>query len=143
MRRFVFSLTAAFLAAACLIAAHSPVTQAPASQAPRQTTATLKSQLFDAQQLLKDLEILSADDMQGRQVATPGGEKARAYVVERFKASGLQPVGAAFEHPFTFSSGRGDQAAERTGVNVVGKIEGRNTTRYIVITAHYDHVGVR
>ena len=141
MRRFVLSVTCATLAAAGLAAGQA--SQTTVREPTAQATAALKSQLFDAQQLLKDLEILSADDMQGRQVATPGGEKARAYVVERFKASGLQPVGAAFEHPFTFSSGRGDQAAERTGVNVVGKIEGRNTSRYIVITAHYDHVGVR
>ena len=47
------------------------------------------SALFDAGQLLKDLQTLSADDMQGRQVGTPGSAKARAYIVERFKAAGL------------------------------------------------------
>jgi hypothetical protein len=137
MRKFLLSAVFAVLAAAGLTSVLAQ--QAPAGQA----TASLKSALFDAQQLLKDLEILSADDMQGRQVATPGGEKARAYVVERFKASGLRPVGGAFEHPFTFTAGRGDQATERKGVNVLGLIEGRNTSRYIVITAHYDHIGVR
>ena len=37
-------------------------------------------------QLLADLKALSADDMEGRLVGTPGGAKARAYVIERFKA---------------------------------------------------------
>jgi Zn-dependent M28 family amino/carboxypeptidase len=144
MRRFVFSFTAALLGAACLTAAQSPVTQAPAGQAPpNQAAATLKSALFDAQQLLKDLEILSADDMQGRRVATPGGEKARAYVVERFKASGILPFGASYESPFAIAGGGRTGGTETTGVNVVGRIEGRNTSRYIVITAHYDHIGVR
>ena len=149
MRRFVFSLTAAVLAAACLTASQAPVTQLPPDQVPAsqsppgQATATLKSQLFDAQQLLKDLEILSADDMQGRRVATPGGEKARAYVVERFKASGLAPLGASYEMPFVIAGGR-TGGAETTGVNVVGRIEGtRHPSRHIVVTAHYDHIGVR
>lgn len=95
-------------------------------------------------QLLKDLQTLSADDMEGRLVATPGGAKARAFVIERFKASGIAPLGASYEHPFEFTSGRGAAAAPRTGVNVLGVIKGTRTPdRYIVITAHYDHIGVR
>jgi hypothetical protein len=106
--------------------------------------ADIRSALFDAPQLLRDLQALSADDMQGRQVGTPGGAKARAYVVERFKASGVRPFGSSFEHPFTFTAGRGAAQAAREGVNVLGRIDGRRTPRhYIVITAHYDHVGVR
>ena len=102
------------------------------------------STLFDSARLLEDLRILSADDMQGRQAGTPGGEKARAYVVERFKASGLQSFGDSYVHPFTFTSGRGDAATERQAANVLGFIAGTaNPGRYIVVTAHYDHVGVR
>lgn len=105
---------------------------------------SVKSSVIDAPQLIKDLEILSADDMQGRQVGTPGGAKARAYVIERFKESGIQPFGSSYEQSFTFSGGRAGQTTERTGVNVVGRIDGSRTPRkYIVVTAHYDHVGVR
>jgi len=96
--------------------------------------------LIDATQLLLDLKTLSADDMEGRQPGTPGGEKARKYVIERFKSSGILPFGDSYEAPFKF----GAAAAERIGVNVVGHIEGTRTPRrYIVITAHFDHVGVR
>jgi putative aminopeptidase FrvX len=104
----------------------------------------VKSAVIDAPQLLKDLEVLSADDMEGRAVGTPGGAKARAYVVERFKASGIQPFGESYEQPFTFSSGRAGQTTERKGANVVGRIDGSRTPRkYIVVTAHYDHIGTR
>lgn len=113
------------------------LTGALAAQAPTST-------LIDAAQLLTDLRVLSADDMEGRQVGTPGGEKARAYVVERFRASGIQPFGESYLSPFAFRAGRGGNAEERTGVNVVGRITGTTTPdRYIVLTAHYDHVGVR
>jgi Zn-dependent M28 family amino/carboxypeptidase len=102
-----------------------------------------KSTLIDSQQLLQDLKVLSADDMQGRQVDTPGGAKARAYVIDRFKAAGIAPFGASYEVPFTFA-GRGANAAERHGVNVVGRIDGsREPRHYIVVSAHYDHIGAR
>src|SRR5262245_29469305 len=97
------------------------------------------STAIDAKQLLLDLKTLSADDMEGRLIDTPGGAKARAYVIERFKASGVTPIGASYEMPFTFSGGAG--GAERHGVNVVGQIASR-TDRYIIVSAHYDHIGV-
>src|SRR5262245_11548702 len=103
---------------------------------PRQTT-------FNRDQLLADLKALSADDMEGRLVGSPGGAKARAYVIERFKAVGLKPFGASFESPFTFA-GRGANSAERQGINVVGYVTGtKQPDKYIVVTAHYDHIGVR
>lgn len=98
----------------------------------------------DRRQLLADLQTLSADDMEGRLVGSPGGARARAYVIERFKASGLRPFGGSYESPFTFTAGRGAAAAERQGVNIIGHLTGtREPLRYIVITAHYDHIGVR
>jgi Zn-dependent M28 family amino/carboxypeptidase len=101
-----------------------------------------KSAVIDSAQLLNDLRVLSADAMQGREPGTPGGDKARGYIVDRFKASGLVPFGASYEQPFTFTA-RGSSTARR-GVNVVGRIDGtRESRRYIVITAHYDHLGIR
>ncbi len=95
-------------------------------------------------QLLADLKTLSADDMEGRLVGSPGGAKARAFVIERFKAVGLKPFGASFEFPFTFTGSRGAAAAERQGINLLGLVTGtREPNRYLVITAHYDHIGVR
>jgi len=99
--------------------------------------------LFDSAQLLADLRTLSADDMEGRQVDTPGGAKARAYVVRRFQASGIVPFGTGYEVPFTFAGGRGATQTERHGVNVVGHIDGTDRSHFIVISAHYDHIGTR
>ena len=99
-----------------------------------------RSALFDATQLLKDLQTLSADDMQGRQIGTAGGEKARAYVVERFQQAKVVPFGDSFLQPFTAAS----RGGERKGANVIGRIDGTaEPRRYIVVTAHYDHIGVR
>src|SRR5262245_55955394 len=44
-----------------------------------QGLAVRPSRVIDSEALLRDLKVLSADDMQGRQVGTPGGAKAREY----------------------------------------------------------------
>jgi Zn-dependent M28 family amino/carboxypeptidase len=96
----------------------------------------------DGQQLLKDLETLSADDMEGRLPGTPGAAKARAYILRRYKEAGIQPIGDSYERPFAFRA-QGD-AADRSGVNLVGVVRGtREPGRFLVVTAHFDHLGVR
>jgi Zn-dependent M28 family amino/carboxypeptidase len=105
-------------------------------------SASAQSESIDRSALLRDLETLSADSMEGRLVGTPGSARAREYIVKRFKEAGIQPLGASYEQPFKFT-GRGDQA-ERAGINVVGVVRGRRSPdRYIAVTAHYDHLGVR
>lgn len=90
-------------------------------------------------QLLADLRILSADEMEGRGAGTPGGERARAYIVQRYDELELAPGPDGRLQPWSRDTRRGTVA----GVNVVGLIEGtRAPDRYIVVTAHYDHLGI-
>jgi Zn-dependent M28 family amino/carboxypeptidase len=90
---------------------------------------------------LDDIRILSADNMEGRGVGTPGGAKARAYIVKRFGQIGLRPQGTAFERPFTFKPKFGKAVA---GVNLVARIPGTSSSdKVLVVSAHYDHLGVR
>jgi Zn-dependent M28 family amino/carboxypeptidase len=103
---------------------------------------TLPSVAIDGAQLLVDLHTLAADDMQGRRAGTEGGAKARAYVVARFKASGIEPFGTSYTSEFPLGA-RDGRSAPPTGVNVIGRIRGRREpARHIVVSAHYDHVGV-
>jgi Zn-dependent M28 family amino/carboxypeptidase len=103
--------------------------------------ATTPRVQVDAGQIFRDVEKLSADDMEGRLVGSPGGQRAREYVLARLKQARVAPVGDRFERPFTFTSRRGGQ---QQGTNLVGVIRGtRDPARYIVVTAHYDHIGVR
>jgi len=98
--------------------------------------------VVDRPALLDDLRTLSSDAMEGRAVGTAGGARARAYLVERFKAAGLAPFDSSYLQPVTVAPGRRSPAA-RAGANVVGYIAGtRAPGRYIVVSAHYDHVGI-
>lgn len=91
--------------------------------------------------LLDDVRILSADDMEGRLVGTPGNAKARAYILGRLNAIGLEPLfGSGFEQRFVAKSRSGD----REGVNLLARIPGTSGSAHkLVVMAHYDHVGVR
>jgi hypothetical protein len=105
--------------------------------------ASPSSKIVNAGQLLEDVRVLSADAMEGRGVGTPGSAMARAYVERRFTDAGLKPLReASFEQPFDVPARGG--GATRKGVNVVGYVRGKShPERFIVVTAHYDHLGVR
>ena len=93
---------------------------------------------LDANRLLGHVRTLAADSFGGRVVGTPHGAMARAYVRSAFQAAGLQPIGGSFDQPFSFS--RRDSTVVNAA-NVVGMVRGtRFPGRYIVVTAHYDHV---
>ncbi|SDJ75798.1 Peptidase family M28 [Pedobacter sp. ok626] len=92
------------------------------------------------QQLLKDVEILSSDSYQGRKTNTKGAEMARTYLANRFKAIGLASFAQlkGYEQPFSFTNGN---KAAINGINMIGYIQG-NSDQVIVISAHYDHLGI-
>ncbi|RNL56597.1 M28 family peptidase [Pedobacter jejuensis] len=91
-------------------------------------------------QLLKDVEVLSSDAYQGRKTGTKGTEMARAYIIDRFQKLGLKsyPQNVNYAQEFTFNARGG---AKVNGTNVIGYIPGKGTN-IIVVSAHYDHLGV-
>src|SRR5690606_11837250 len=95
---------------------------------------------IDADRMLADLRFLASDELEGRRTGTPGNERAREHIRAAFLRHGLEPFGPGFSRPFTFT---GRDGAEHRGVNAVGRIEGtRYPDRSIVVTAHYDHLGI-
>lgn len=95
---------------------------------------------FSKDALLNRVKELSSDEYQGREAGTEGGEKARDYVVNQFKMHGISPINDSYLQPFKFKS----RGSEVDAVNVLGVIKGTvNPEAYIVISAHYDHVGVK
>src|SRR5215203_6182750 len=111
-----------------------------AAQTAATNTTAPGSKIINAERLLSDVRALSADDMEGRGIGTKGGQKARAYVAERFAESGIKPFQNNYVQPFDFKNREG---APLSGANVVGYIDGKkHKDRYIVVSAHYDHLGI-
>ena len=105
------------------------------------TTSSAAQNRFDAARLLTDLRTLSSDDFEGRDTGTPGGILARDYIASAFDSIGMEACGSDFLHQFMFV-GLDDSTYE--GTNVIGLIPGaENPDLYLVVTAHYDHVGIR
>jgi Zn-dependent M28 family amino/carboxypeptidase len=98
-------------------------------------------QTITAADLMRHVSVLAHDSMEGRAVGAPGNAKARTYLLQALREAGLTQLGAGYEQRFT---ARGRDTASRQGVNIVGVVRGVATPqRYIVVTAHYDHVGIR
>jgi glutamate carboxypeptidase len=100
---------------------------------------------IDAARLLADVEALSAPDMEGRLTGTPGNKRAQSMIAARFKDIGLQPVNASFEQKFSFTrTQRGTAQSFPDATNLMGLLAGTaERDRYVLVTAHYDHMGVR
>lgn len=91
--------------------------------------------------MVRALTILAADSMEGRQTGTPGNERARRFLLAQLRSIGVTPLGGNFEHPFDFTSRQG---AAMKGVNLLAVVRGTvEPERYIVVSAHFDHVGIR
>jgi Zn-dependent M28 family amino/carboxypeptidase len=89
----------------------------------------------DTAGLMATVRALAADSMEGRRLGSPGGARARAYLLRRLVALGIAPLRTGYEESFAVNSG--------SGVNLLGLIRGtRFPDRYIVLSAHYDHLGI-
>ncbi len=90
-------------------------------------------------QLLSDVKVLSSDAYEGRKTGTKGAEMTRTYLNKRFTDIGLLsfPQLKSYEQPFSFE--KNGEAVN--GKNIIGYISGK-TDEVIVISAHYDHIGI-
>src|SRR5262245_43323044 len=108
--------------------------------APEPAIASGSTRSVDRDRLMADMTLLASSQMQGRETGTPGGRKARAWIVGQFQAIGLEPAGdEGYLQPFSFIQLKpaGDAA------NVLGRLDGSVAgASPIVISAHYDHLGM-
>ncbi|WZL87920.1 M28 family peptidase [Salinimicrobium sp. 3283s] len=82
------------------------------------------------------LKYLSSDELQGRSTGTDGIEKAAQYIENVFKEQGVKPFFDTYRDTF--------EVKGLTGYNLVGLVEGTDPQlkdQYIIVGAHYDHVG--
>ena len=88
------------------------------------------------QRLQSHVSFLASPELSGRQPGTPGNRQAARYIEEQFRAVGLQPLPSLGDYRQVISPQIGD--------NILGFIPptaGTAPMRWMVIGAHYDHLG--
>lgn len=88
--------------------------------------------------LLEDIKTLSSDQFEGRKTGTTGNKKAVDYIVSRFREIGLSSFKNDYKHAFTFKNRKNEDI---NATNLIAWIKGESDN-IIVISAHYDHIGI-
>ena len=90
------------------------------------------------ERLTKHVYYLAGDSLRGRKAGSEDAAKAAAYIVAQFEEIGIQPYyEEGWYQPFERNG--------KTYKNVIGIIPGNDPVlkdEYIIIGAHYDHLGV-
>ena len=98
----------------------------------------LSSQVISEELIKSHLFALSSDLMEGRKAGTIGIEKAAIYIEKEFERIGLDWFGGMNSYRQNFKE-RGLSL-----FNIVGYLEGKSKkNEIVVISAHYDHLGVK
>lgn len=100
-----------------------------------------KAQSIDEKRLIEHIKYLASDELQGRKTQSDGNLAAREYIVNEFKRLDLATQYPDYIQKFSFE-GRRDNMTYDQAANVIAYIPGSSSKKLIVITAHYDHVGI-
>lgn len=97
--------------------------------------------------LKKMLYTIASDEMEGRETGSKGQKKAGLYMIEQYKKSGVSfPKGASdyYQHiPAAFLNAKRNENLPDSE-NIWAFIEGsEKPNEILVISAHYDHVGIK
>jgi len=90
------------------------------------------------ERLTSHVYYLASDELRGREAGSADALKAAEYIEDQYKSIGLKPFFEDYRHYF--------QVDDKTYTNIVARIEGGDPElkdEYIVLGAHYDHLGVK
>jgi len=82
------------------------------------------------------IDYLSSDALMGRKTGTKGIEEAAVFIEDKFENFGVKPYFETYRDPFMVN--------DVNGFNIVGYLEGNDPQlkdEYILVGAHYDHIG--
>ena len=100
------------------------------------------AQEIDGNKLLRHLEYLSSDTLEGRKPLSKGSTMAQNYLLMELSSLPLvAPLYPDFIQPFSFEDRRSKKMVVDAR-NIVAFIPGSTSKKVIVVTAHYDHVGI-
>lgn len=98
------------------------------------------AQVTDKDVLNAHVSYLASEQLEGRGLGTDGKDLAKAYIKKEFESAGLLAMGEDYFQEFHLKM----SMVWVKATNVVGMVEGTDAllkNEYIVIGAHYDHMG--
>ncbi|HJT73253.1 MAG TPA: M20/M25/M40 family metallo-hydrolase [Chitinophaga sp.] len=98
-------------------------------------TFTAHAQIKEAE-VKRILSALSADDMQGRMIFTPGIEKAAVFLEDEFQKAGLQPLDGAASYRQTFA--RYNIRSQKQQLTISGKEEDGQRVMMMGVETHLE-----
>ncbi|WP_206733761.1 M28 family peptidase [Pseudoxanthomonas composti] len=142
-----------FSIALLAVALAASTAQAAEPKLPAQQASLLSS--VSADSMRRDLSFLASDALEGRGTPSRGLDIAAEYIASQFRAAGLEPLGddgylqtADWRKiaPEKERAQYADAPAPLTVRNVVGVLRGSDpqlSKTYVLVTAHYDHLGIK
>ena len=100
---------------------------------------------ISAASLKGHLWFLASDLLEGRGSPSRGLDIAAEYIAAQFRRAGLEPVGDDDYYQTTTLKARGSNDEQKVR-NVIGVLRGSDpklANTYLMVTAHYDHLGIR
>lgn len=98
------------------------------------------------EELVKHLTIISGDEMEGRKTGEKGQKKAANYIRDFYKSIEIKPLPGTedyYQHVPSEAMQRMFSPKLNDSENVIAYIKGtEKPDEYIVLSAHYDHVGI-
>ena len=117
--------------------------------------------LLTGEETLKHLEYLTSDEVAGRGAGTAQAMRTAEYIATCMESYGVRPFrSVSFFQPFGLPAGKKGSASynqvyrsvagssagvnnEKKGHNVVGYLpSGRKNAPYVIVGAHFDHIGI-
>lgn len=98
-------------------------------------------QSIDSNSLIENIKFLSSDKLEGRKTGSEGNAEARTFILDQFKSIGLETHYKDHQQEFSFANRRENKNYENA-INIEGFVAGSDSRKLIVITAHYDHLGI-
>ena len=101
----------------------------------------LAAQVSGEAALREHVRVLTADSLTGRGAGTTGEKKAAAYISRCFKEYGLEFIYPDGIQDFSVIGQTGDTLSSQNIVGIIPGSDPQFREEYIVIGAHYDHLG--
>lgn len=117
-------------------------------------------QSISEQSAKASINFLASDELEGREAGSRGGRIAGEYIVSMLRMMNISPLGDSYYQPFEACHNQVAQKGKwqvnpdsiaqlKKGVykhlqlnNILAKIEGKRTDEYVIVGAHYDHLGI-